>query len=74
MLQPLVRLQRGLDISFELHFDKSLESESESTPEVAAVAIAYRAAEEEDIPTKWTVRKKTKHLTLRTIIYSSVLV
>ncbi|CAE7419514.1 avt5, partial [Symbiodinium sp. KB8] len=55
----------GLDISFELHFDKSLESESESTPEVAAVAIAYRAAEEEDIPTKWTVRKKTKHLKLK---------
>ena len=57
MLQPLVRLQRGLDISFELHFDKSLESESGGSPDATAVAIAYRAAEEEGIPIKWTVRK-----------------
>ncbi|OLQ07971.1 hypothetical protein AK812_SmicGene8540 [Symbiodinium microadriaticum] len=54
MLQPLVRLQRGLDISFELHFDKSLESESGGSPDATAVAIAYRAAEEEGIPIKWT--------------------
>ena len=57
MLQPLVRLQRGLDISFELHCDKSRESESGGSPDATAAAIAYRAAEEECIPIKWTVQK-----------------
>ena len=64
MLQPLVRLQRGMDVSMELHFDKSLMDESGTSPEATAVAIAYRAAEEEGIAIKWTVRKKSKQLTL----------
>ena len=64
MLQPLVRLQRGMDVSMELHFDKSLMDESSTSPEATAVAIAYRAAEEEGIAIKWTVRKKSKQLTL----------
>ena len=63
MLQPIVQLQRGLDISHELHFDKSLE---ESTvPEAKALAISYQASKDAGMPTKWVVVKKAKNLILR---------
>ena len=67
MLQPIVRLKRGMDCPHELHFDKTMEQEATSA--ARGMAIAYRAAIDASVSIKWVVRKKSKELILGQLSY-----